>query len=468
MTHLYIEQNTGLTEEVNSSIISKLYELAISGDLDNTSDLKGRLHSSAAKKVAVEYLNETYQDLHISADVLYLQFADSYMEQYLQRYIGTSEGVTMDDIQTFQASGTAFGDRYYNNNSNSYNNLFTNNTERDNVTSFNELEQFVGITTINAFTDCHNLTSVRLPQSIITIGTACFRNTNLQSIDLSNIQVIRAEAFKNSSLSGILNLPSIVSFTSNNTNAYNNNGETFLGCGITQVNIGQNFNNFTAGGVFQRCQQLQQITGLSTVTQIPNYTFTECSVLSNIDINFQNITKIGRNAFDKCYLLSSLETIDIPNLVDDGGGLTCSFRYNTTIKHIVSLGQITLLKSLFGDDGAFSNCTELLDAVLPETLSEIGLFTFIGCSKLRYVKILATSVPTYNLVNGFNNTQPYGRSFGESYRNNDTTQTYVGHTYPVYVVDSLLSQYQAADGWKYLGPNRLRPLSQFATDFPNG
>ena len=68
MTHLYIEQNTGSTEEVNASIISKLYELASSGDLDNTSDLKGRLHSSTAKEEHVTYLNNNFDELYISVD----------------------------------------------------------------------------------------------------------------------------------------------------------------------------------------------------------------------------------------------------------------------------------------------------------------------------------------------------------------------------------------------------------------
>lgn len=66
--HLYIEQNTGLTENVNSSIISKLYELAISGDLDETSDLKGRLHSASGYEDQVSYLNTNFPDLYISVD----------------------------------------------------------------------------------------------------------------------------------------------------------------------------------------------------------------------------------------------------------------------------------------------------------------------------------------------------------------------------------------------------------------
>lgn len=83
MTHLYIEQNTGLTEEVNYSIISKLYELAISGDLDETSDLKGRLHSTSGYNDEVTYLNNTFQNLYITCDKLYVRFQDPAVEQAL-------------------------------------------------------------------------------------------------------------------------------------------------------------------------------------------------------------------------------------------------------------------------------------------------------------------------------------------------------------------------------------------------
>jgi len=74
--------------------------------------------------------------------------------------------------------------------------------------------------------------------------------------------------------------------------------------------------------------------------------------------------------------------------------------------------------------------------------------------------MLSTQVPTYTLVNGFGNTRLYGQFFGESYTDgNPDTDVYDGLTFPIYVKDELLSQYQVADGWKYVGPNRLRPLS---------
>lgn len=93
MTHLYIEQATDRTEEVNSSIISKLYELAISGDLDNTSDLKGRLHTTVCKDIHYNYLNNNFDELYISADTLSITFEDPDVESAVASYLGTDGNV---------------------------------------------------------------------------------------------------------------------------------------------------------------------------------------------------------------------------------------------------------------------------------------------------------------------------------------------------------------------------------------
>lgn len=60
-----------------------MYELAISGDLDNTSDLKGRLHSTKGYKKYADWLNTAYGDLHITIDNPYIWFADSEIEKIL-------------------------------------------------------------------------------------------------------------------------------------------------------------------------------------------------------------------------------------------------------------------------------------------------------------------------------------------------------------------------------------------------
>ena len=150
MTHLYIEQNTSGTEEVNASIIAKLYELASSGDLDNTSDLKGRLHSNVAREKHVTYLNNNFSDLYISADIQYISFDDPNIETYMKRYIGTSDGVSLQDIQTFVVSGTALGGSYANTHSGSVGPLFMTESERNSINSFDEISLFNGITTLDS------------------------------------------------------------------------------------------------------------------------------------------------------------------------------------------------------------------------------------------------------------------------------------------------------------------------------
>lgn len=72
-----------------------MYELAISGNLDETSDLKGRLHSPSAKEKHVTYLNNNFDDLYISADTQYISFDDPDVETLMKRYIGTDDGVSL-------------------------------------------------------------------------------------------------------------------------------------------------------------------------------------------------------------------------------------------------------------------------------------------------------------------------------------------------------------------------------------
>jgi hypothetical protein len=146
MTHLYIEQN-GITEEVSSSVISKLYELVSSGTLDGTSNLKGRLHASVAKDVEVTYLNQHFSDLHITADALYLSFVDPEVERVLTTKYGNGTGVTNVDMAGVAEINSNTG--------------FSSNTS---ITSFPELSNFNNIVRLGtwAFTSCSNLTTIDL------------------------------------------------------------------------------------------------------------------------------------------------------------------------------------------------------------------------------------------------------------------------------------------------------------------
>lgn len=429
MTHLYIEQNTGLTEEVNSSIISKLYELAISEDLDASSDLKGRLHSSTGYASQINYLTNKYSDLTITADKQYINFEDPVVQEALSWYIGDGVGVSAADMQRRLST---FGMEYTNPNTNQT--VTTTGSTFSDIVTFNELQNincdYIGYWNFQSST----LQSIRLPSTVTTLNAYTFQNCSaLESINLNYLTTIGQQCFQNCT--------SLNNITLNNS--------------LTTI----------SAACFSNCTALTSLD-LSNITHIDNNAFSGCTALESIT-SIQNVTSIGADAFKNCSSVQEFETLNLPNLQQISSGGDGTFTRCTQIKHVVDLGTITEIGAIW--DGTFARCTELLDATLPETVTKIYYNCFGGCNKLRYVKVLSTQVPTYDTKNGFNSVQSFGRSFGESYTNNNpATDVYDGFTFPIYVRDDLLSQYQAADYWKYVGPGRLRPLSQFATDFPNG
>lgn len=398
MTHLYIEQATDRTEEVNSSIISKLYELAISGDLDETSDLKGRLHSITGYKFQIDYLNNNFQDLIVSADNKYQFFEDKAVENILATNWGDGTGITASQIASVQ----------------NFNLKFSN---KQNIQTFNELSKFTNITEINnsnRFNGC----------------------TNLRSIDLKNITKI----------SGVIG----------------NQRWNFEDCSNLE-NVGDISNCLFFGYyAFRNCSKLTTVDA-PNATEFYTGAFDGCTNL-NLLIDQSKITKIdGPSVFKKCAKIQGFSTINMPNLTGEilGGVFTDC----TQIENVVNLGKITAIGQPYYNDGVFKGCTNLKTVVLPETVTKI--YNSLISRSVRWVKLLSTIVPEYDTSDTKGNIRTWGHSFGESYRNDDVTNTYLGHTYPIYVKDELLSQYQAADVWKYVGPGRLRPLSQFVTDFPD-
>ena len=85
----------------------------------------------------------------------------------------------------------------------------------------------------------------------------------------------------------------------------------------------------------------------------------------------------------------------------------------------------------------FSTCEELIKIIIPESVTSIGVWAFNGCNSLIYVKILATTPPTLSNSDNFDNTfEPYA-------------------TYPIFVPDGTLANYQTAWSAKLRDINRL-------------
>lgn len=94
MEHLVIEQNN-IQEPVTSAIITKLYEIAKSGDLRLTSNLKGSLYAQKAYGGEVDFLRGRFSELIITVDTRYKSFVDPYCKQFWANTpIGDGVGVT--------------------------------------------------------------------------------------------------------------------------------------------------------------------------------------------------------------------------------------------------------------------------------------------------------------------------------------------------------------------------------------
>ena len=150
---------------------------------------------------------------------------------------------------------------------------------------------------------------------------------------------------------------------------------------------------------FSGCESLQSVTIPSSVTYIGDEAFSSCESLQSVTIP-NSVTSIGNRAFCLC---ESLQSITIPNSVTSIGYRTfsgCKSLQSVTIPNSVtkigdgafssckSLQSITIPNSVtsIGDE-AFSDCTSLQSVTIPNSVKKIGDEAFSWCDSLQSVTI---------------------------------------------------------------------------------
>ncbi len=310
------------------------------------------------------------------------------------------------------------------------------------------------------FSDCNDLTSITIPNSVTRIEPSTFKNcTNLTSVNTGNsVTFIGSYAFygchgltsidiPNSvttigdyAFSGCNNLTSLTlgnSITSIGLMAFN-------GChGLTSIDIP---NSVTTIGdyAFSFCNSLTKITIPSSVTSIGNGAFSDCMKLTSIDINCPEIgaatfygcsnlisvtigkcvTKIGNEAFYLCYNLKEVNISDLSawckiDFITDwipaanpllyGGKLILNGK---EVKNLIIPNDITEIKF-----DAFAGCSSITSVTIPNSTSSIWYGAFADCINLGSV-IIGNSMMSIedeafaNCVNlteiiSLNSTPPY-------------------------------------------------------------
>jgi hypothetical protein len=168
-----------------------------------------------------------------------------------------------------------------------------------------------------AFEGCSNLISVTIGNSVTSIGRMAFSGcTSLTSVIIGNsVTSIGVEAFKGCTSLSSVTIPN--SITSIGVTA-------FSGCGLTSVTIPASVTSI-GHGAFGNCQKLTSVIIPSSVTSIGNIAFVNCRSLTSITIP-ASVTSIGNQAFSGCGLTSvtfqgtiNLEDTNDPDLsVFDG------------------------------------------------------------------------------------------------------------------------------------------------------
>ena len=166
------------------------------------------------------------------------------------------------------------------------------------IVSYGGNDYNVKVIEMSAFSNCYNLTSISLPNSVTIIEPNAFNSCNgLKNIVLPyNLESIGESAFLG--CSGLTNISIPNSVKSIGKSA-------FLGCtGLSTINIPMGLTIIEAS-TFSNCWNLNNIIIPNSVTTIEEGAFSGCNGLSSITIP-NSVVSIGGDALGWCYNLTDV------------------------------------------------------------------------------------------------------------------------------------------------------------------
>ena len=248
---------------------------------------------------------------------------------------------------------------------------------------------------IKAFCKCTGLTSVTIPNSVTIIEDNAFYCCNkIESVILGNsVTTIGTQAFMACSSLTSITIPNSVT---------NIGEEAFSGCSkMISVTLGSNLSTIEKE-LFYQCYQLKDVIIPENIKYIGKNSFYECYGLTSITIP-SSVTYISDGAFDKCTNLTKVNVTDLAawcNITSVGKTLFNRDLYlnNNKVTNLVIPTGVSKIYS-----GAFYGCSSLINVTLPSSMTKIGGSAFYGCSNL-------TSINIPNSVDSIGNAAFYGCS----------------------------------------------------------
>lgn len=204
-----------------------------------------------------------------------------------------------------------------------------------------------------SFQSNRNLTTLKLPQTIESIGKAAFNATNLSTFTAPKaLRTIGASAF----------------FSSPNLRSVDLTGVEVIGA-----------------SAFSQCSYLSSLKLGSSVVSIGDSAFSSCPLLASVTLP-ESLRELGSGVF---YDDAAITAIRLPDSLETLGGSAFAM---TGISSITIPGSVRELPEL-----SFSEMPKLTSVTLAEGLESIGKNAFYNCPKLRSITLPA-SVKTVSAI----------------------------------------------------------------------
>ena len=248
-----------------------------------------------------------------------------------------------------------------------------------------------------AFSHCTALESIKLSESITTVGYQVFEYCG-KLLDLTIPKGINT--FNTSTYISFLTGSSIKNIVIEDGRTVINNNMFYGAQKVTNIEIPESV-TIIGKSAFRECKALTNIKLPKNLTTIDNYAFDYCSSLTSIELP-ESVTTVGESVFSNC---TKLLNLTIPKGINSFPTGYYKFLSDSYIKNIViEPGRTIMPKYMISgcskltniiipdtveiiSDYAFSNCSSLTSIELPESVTTMGGYVFSGCSNLKTVTI---------------------------------------------------------------------------------
>lgn len=245
-----------------------------------------------------------------------------------------------------------------------------------------------------AFNGCSGIKSLKIPSGVTTIGENAFNGPKLTTLDIpASVTSIGDRAFYTSSLK-VATIPARF--------VYNNTCFNSLQTTLEKLTI---IPSADVDGVkkqaYLNCRSLTSVVVADGIKSIKQSAFEGCANLSSVTIP-NSLTNLYTSAFKSC---SAIKEVHVPG----GWKMTELFpaAYQTVTNAVVNEGATFIRADKFSgcsglqsvsipdsvtkvNANAFLNCSSLETVTIPEKVASIGSNAFGGCSSLKALALPAS------------------------------------------------------------------------------